>query len=62
MSAMEGETLCLEAQVFLKHKKIFEASEDCSRILIDLCKCGLISEDVARNIKRIGGSKCKQNK
>ena len=58
---MEAETLHLEAQVFLKHKKMFEVSEDCSRILIDLCKCGLISENVARSIKSISENKTKQN-
>ena len=61
MSAIERETLCLEAQVFLKHKTMFKASDDCLGILNDFCECGLISENDAKRIRNIDGNKSKRN-
>lgn len=62
MSAIERETLCLEAQVFLKHATMFKASrEDCLRILNDSCVCGLISENDAKRIRNIDENESKRN-
>ena len=60
-SATEMDTLCLEAQVFLKHKMMFEASEDCLGIINNLCECGLITGNDAKRIRSIDGNKSKRN-
>lgn len=51
----------LEAQVFLKHKEMFEASIDCLCILKDLRERCLISESLERKIITVVENKRKRN-
>jgi len=43
----------LEAQVFLKHKEVFETLKDCSHVLRNFRECYLINENQARKINSV---------